>query len=31
MIWEILSSGSLGRRWPTPNSFDRGKREEEEI
>jgi len=31
MMWEILSSGGLEHRWPTPNWWDRGEGKEEDI
>jgi len=30
-MWEIVSSRGLGHRWPTPNSWERGEGEEEEL
>jgi len=29
-MWEIVSSGGLGHRWPTPNCWDKGEGDEEE-
>jgi len=29
-MWEFVSGRGLVHRWPTPNSWDRGKGEEEE-
>jgi len=31
MMWEIMLSGGLGHRWPTPNSWDRGEEEEDNF
>jgi len=30
-MWEIVSSGNLGHRWPTSNRWDRGEGEEEDL
>jgi len=27
-MWEIVSNESLGHKWPTPNSWNKGKGEE---
>jgi len=27
-MWEIVSSGGLRHRWPTPNSWDKGEGED---
>jgi len=27
-MWEIGSSEGLGQKWPTPNSWERGEKEE---
>jgi hypothetical protein len=29
-MYKIKTSGDLEQRWPTPNSWEKGEREEEE-
>jgi len=30
-MWEIVSSGGLRHKWPTPNSWDRDEGEKEDL